>query len=136
MLLLMCLRAIVLLTDHILLLPHLEAFRFLLKCEGDRHTLDQPVAHFLRKRDKLRGLDLGNCPWNIVRDILPDLKSLRVLAVLIGRSSQDVVNSLVESIPSQMMALSVFAVVADRPLVYMLPTSFVNQLICPLGPKC
>ena len=90
----------------------------------------------MRKREKLRRLDLGSWTLDIVQDILPDLTNLRVLAVHIGHLSQEVIKSLVESIPRQMVAIRVFSDVPDKPLVHILPNPCLNQLICLLGPIC
>lgn len=97
--------------------PYLEAFRFILVGQGEQPTLYQSVAHCLQKRDNLRRLDLGSCPWNLVRDILPDLKNLRVLSVQIYHLSKRVVKSLVESIPKQMVATRLWANISEDPLV-------------------
>jgi hypothetical protein len=42
------------------------------------------ITHFLRGRTKLRRLDLGNCPWDLVAPILPGLRGLRTVGVRIG----------------------------------------------------
>ena len=112
-------------SDHFIdgshsLLPRLEAFRFLVADKGE-HALHHSAIHFLRKRENLRRLDLGSCPWDLVPDILPDLRNLRVLAVHIDHLSQEVIKSLVESIPRQMVAIGLSALVSDGPLVQIFP---------------
>lgn len=100
------------------LLPHLEAFR-LFSRYSNRGTpgLYPSVLDFLRKRDKLRRLDLGACPWHIMQDLLPELRNLRALFVLIDGLSHEMMKSLVESIPRQMVAIRVFADVCEGSLV-------------------
>ncbi|KAJ7824176.1 hypothetical protein B0H14DRAFT_1303635 [Mycena olivaceomarginata] len=61
------------------LLPHLHSFRFLLLGHDDQHPLCAAVAAFLAHRPLLRRLDLGNCPWELVRSLLPTLSGLKVL---------------------------------------------------------
>lgn len=102
------------------LLPYLEVVRFKFLNRDDQRPLYHSVASFLRKREKLRRLDLGSCPWDIVQDILPDLVNLRVLGVHISDLSQGMINSLVESIPTQMVAIRLSVNVSDIPLVYFL----------------
>jgi hypothetical protein len=86
------------------LFPYLEAFRF--QDDDNDGALYDSVIHFLQKRDKLRRLGLGDCPTDKVQAILPDLRNLRVLWVHIDSLSQVVINTLVESIPVQMVAIS------------------------------
>ncbi|KII90118.1 hypothetical protein PLICRDRAFT_40319 [Plicaturopsis crispa FD-325 SS-3] len=108
-------------SDHVLdgrhtFLPHLEAFRFVLVGHDDELGLFQSVAQFLRCRRKLRRLDLGNCPWELVASILPDLTSLRVLRVRFANMTQDILRTLIQSIPKSMVAMHVSAVTAEKPL--------------------
>ena len=113
------------------LLPHLEAFRFVMPGQNDEHPLYHSIARFLQKRDKLRRLDLGDCPWDIVQSILPNLRNLRVLGVHVKHLSQVAINSLVESIPTQMVAINISVDVSDRPLVRIfLSLMCGGQLIC------
>jgi hypothetical protein len=101
------------------LLPHLVALRFIwlhLEDEDDP-SFYRSVVHLLRKRDKLRRLDLGACPWHIMQDLLPELRNLRALFVLIDGLSHEMMKSLVESIPRQMVAIRVFADVCEGSLV-------------------
>jgi hypothetical protein len=117
-------------SDHIIdgshtLLPHLEAFRLFLM-PGDQRDYStssfyHSVVHSLRKRDKLRRLDLGGCPWDIIRSILPDLRNLRVLAVRIGHLPQEMLKSLFDSIPKQMVAIRFCA--SNLSLVHFVPSS-------------
>ncbi len=57
-------------------LPHLESFGFVM--EDEDNDLYRPVIDFLRGREKLRRLDLGSCPWDMIRDILPDVFPLLI----------------------------------------------------------
>jgi hypothetical protein len=116
--------------------PHLEAFRLRFPMRDGR-AFYQSVGHFSQKREKLRRLDLG-CPWHLIHDILPTLQNLRVLSLGMDRSSQNVIKSLVDSLPRQMVAITVFASVSDKPLVHTpVPNSCVNRLIYSLlGPIC
>jgi hypothetical protein len=66
------------------LLPHLHSFRFLLVGHDDQHPLYAAVAAFLARRPLLRRLDLGSCPWGLVRSLLPMLSGLKVLGVRIA----------------------------------------------------
>ncbi|KAJ7801576.1 hypothetical protein B0H14DRAFT_1675004 [Mycena olivaceomarginata] len=66
------------------LLPHLHSFRFLLVGHDDQHPLYAAVAAFLVHRPLLRRLDLGRCPWELVRSLLPTLSGLKVLGVRIA----------------------------------------------------
>ncbi|KAJ7328913.1 hypothetical protein DFH08DRAFT_1023484 [Mycena albidolilacea] len=66
------------------LLPHLHSFRFLLVGDDDQHPLYAAVAAFLARRPLLRRLDLGSCPWELVRNLLPTLSGLKVLGVRIA----------------------------------------------------
>ena len=114
------------------LMPHLETFR--LNLEERDVGLYRSVIHSLRKREKLRRLDLGSCPWDMVRDILPDLKGLRVLYVDLDDLSKRVIKTLVESIPTQMVAIKISA---DELLVYVLLSHVcVKYLTCSLERIC
>lgn len=117
--------SIVFASDHIIegqhtFLPQLEAFRFMLVGHDEEHALYRSVTLFLRKRERLRRLDLGNCPWDMVRAILPDFKNLRVLGIRIANLTQDAVETLVESIPRQMVAINLATIVSDKPMVQLL----------------
>lgn len=95
------------------------------------------VTHFLRNRTKLRRLDLGNCPWDLVAPLLPGLRGLRTMGVRIGclsrgcgvfgateeRGEIDLsgciseLDVLVKSLPSELEALRVEVGVSQLPLV-------------------
>ncbi|KAF8637110.1 hypothetical protein AX17_003014 [Amanita inopinata Kibby_2008] len=113
--------AVVFSSDHIIdgkhaFLPHLEVFRFVLVGHDDELPLYHSVTQFLRRRTKLRRLDLGGCPWELVVDVLPDLINLRVLGVRIANLTQTSINMLVNVLPKQMCAVHLSTVVSDRPL--------------------
>ncbi|ESK82186.1 hypothetical protein Moror_14458 [Moniliophthora roreri MCA 2997] len=108
-------------SDHIIdgrhtFLPHLEAFRFILVGHDDELALYQSVTQFLRNRRRLRRLDLGSCPWELVLAILPELESLRVLGVRIANLSGAAIGNLVEAIPKEMVAINVATVVSEKPM--------------------
>ena len=63
------------------------------------------MTRFLRQRKKLRRIDLGSCPWELVLGLLPELSYLRVLGVRIVNLGQTVLDSLVDAIPEQMLAI-------------------------------
>jgi len=96
--------------------PHLESFEFVME-DDDEELYEHVTWHFLRKREKLRRLDLGGCPWETVQDIISTLSGLRVLAVCIDDLEQ--IESLVGAIPRQMVAirLSVDVSDLDKPIV-------------------
>jgi hypothetical protein len=99
-------------------LPHLESFGFVMADEDDE--LYDFVTYFLRKREKLRRLDLGGCRWDIIQVILPHLVNLRVLAICIDEPEQ--IESLVKTIPKQMVAIRLSVDVdSERPLVHIFP---------------
>jgi len=108
-------------SDHVIdgvhtFLPHLLAFRFVLVGHDDDYVLYHSVTRFLRQRKKLRRLDLGSCPWELVLGLLPELKSLRVLGVRIANPGHTALDSLVDAIPEQMLAISLSTVISDNPL--------------------
>ncbi|KAJ7123748.1 hypothetical protein C8R44DRAFT_831289 [Mycena epipterygia] len=108
-------------SDHVLdgahtFLPQLEAFRFVLVGHDDQAVLYRAVTQFLRHRKRLRRLDLGNCPWEMVLDVLPDLVALRVFGVRIANLTSQAISALVDAIPSEIAALHLSTVVSDRPL--------------------
>lgn len=109
-------------SDHILggthtFLPHLEAFRFVMVGHDDDGGLFQSVAQFVRGRPRLRRLDLGTCPWELVHAVLPDLVGLRVLRVRIANLTKTTLAALVAALPREMVALHLSTVVSDKPLV-------------------
>ncbi|KAJ6626001.1 hypothetical protein B0H10DRAFT_1999879 [Mycena sp. CBHHK59/15] len=113
--------AVVFGSDHVLdgahtFLPHLEAFRFVLVGHDDQADLYRAVTQFLRHRRRLRRLDLGNCPWEMVLGVLPDLTALRVLGVRIANLTAHALDALVHAIPADIVALHLSTVVSDRPL--------------------
>ncbi|KAG5645140.1 hypothetical protein DXG03_006857 [Asterophora parasitica] len=97
-------------------LPHLEAFRLVLVGHDDEVVLYQSVTKFLRRRRKLRRLDLGNCPWDLVQSLLPELTGLRVLGVRIANLTHTALVTLVKSLPQMMAAINLTTVVSDKPL--------------------
>ena len=114
--------AVVFASDHIIdgvhtFLPHLLAFRFVLVGHDDDYVLYHSVTRFLRQRKKLRRLDLGSCPWELVFGLLPELSSLRVLGVRIANPGQPALDLLVDVIPEQMLAISLSTVSSEKPLV-------------------
>ncbi|KAH9976591.1 hypothetical protein BGW80DRAFT_1558431 [Lactifluus volemus] len=60
-------------------LPQLDIFRFALVGHDDDLALFGAVVQFLRARPRLSRLDLGTCPWKLVRRLLLELTGLRVL---------------------------------------------------------
>ena len=114
--------AVVFASDHVIdgvhtFLPHLLAFRFVLVGHDDEYALYHSVTQFLRQRRRLRRLDLGSCPWELVLGVLPELDSLRVLGVRIANLGQTALEALVDAIPEQMLAISLSTVISDKPLV-------------------
>lgn len=113
-------------SDHVIdgrhtFLPHLESFRFVLVGHDDDMALFQSVVQFLRHRPKLRRLDLGCCPWDLVQSILPDLENLRVLRVRIVNLTEQIVRKLIASVPKSVVAMHLASVVSDRPIVSLGP---------------
>ncbi|RDB17685.1 hypothetical protein Hypma_001198 [Hypsizygus marmoreus] len=102
--------------DQHTFLPHLEAFRFVLVGHDDEVALYRSVTQFLRRRRKLRRLDLGNCPWDLVLSVLPELTGLRVLGVRIANLTQIALVSLIKAIPPEMAAIDLSTVVSDKQL--------------------
>jgi len=114
--------SVVFASDHVIegkhtFLPHLESFRFVLVGHDEEHALYHSVAGFLRHRQRLRRLDLGNCPWDVVQAVLPDLRNLRVLGVRIANLNQAAVAALISAVPHQMLAIHLSTVVSEKPLV-------------------
>ncbi|KAF8991309.1 hypothetical protein BDQ17DRAFT_1255018 [Cyathus striatus] len=108
-------------SDHIIdgrhtFLPHLEAFRFVLVGHDDELPLYHSIISFLKRRTRLRRLDLGGCPWDLVKSVLPDLISLRVLGVRIKKLTREAVDELVGCLPRGMTALGLGCVVEDASL--------------------
>ncbi|KAJ7787130.1 hypothetical protein B0H14DRAFT_3893304, partial [Mycena olivaceomarginata] len=99
------------------LLPHLHSFRFLLVGHDDQHPLYAAVAAFLAHRPLLRRLDLGSCPWELVRSLLPTLSGLKVLGVRIAHFNSAAAQGLWGALPRGVHALHLTTVVAERDLV-------------------
>lgn len=117
-----CSASVVFQSDHVIdgkhtFLPHLEVFRFVMVGHDDDLALFQSVANFLRQRPKLRRLDVGSCPWELVLSVLPDLTGLRVLRVRIANLNQIALSTLVKTLPAEMVAIHLAMVVSDKPLV-------------------
>jgi hypothetical protein len=104
-------------------LPHLEAFRFALVGHDDDLALFRAVVQFLRARPRLRRLDLGTCPWELVRGLIPELTGLRTLRVRIASLTSSSVDALVGGLPREMQAIHLACSVSDRPMV--------RSLLCP-----
>ncbi len=113
------------------LLPRLEAFIFVM-VDQDNRGLYSSVTRFLREREKLRMLDLGSCPWDLVRGILCDLRNLRVLGVHIHRVSECVIHSLLRSIPTQMVAINLSVDLSEGDLVRILLISMCQLTHMPI----
>ena len=117
-----CSASVVFGSDHIIdgahtFLPHLEELRFVMVGHDDDQGLFQSVAQFLRQRPKLRRLDLGNCPWDLVHGVLPDLKGLRVLRVRIANLTEASLNALLKTVPNAMAAIHLETAISDKPIV-------------------
>ena len=98
-------------------LPYLESFRFLVMDHDDDMPLHQAVVQFVGQRKRLRSLDLGRCPWELVAMALPELDGLRAVRVRIGRVVESVVDALTKALSEHLVALHLCAVVADKPVV-------------------
>ena len=114
--------SVVFASDHIIdgrhtFLPHLEAFRCVLVGHDDDLPLFQNIVQFLRCRPKLRRLDLGDCPWDLVQSVLPDLRSLGVFRVRIANLNEQALMKLVDLLPKFLNALHLSTIVTDKPLV-------------------
>ena len=98
-------------------LPHLEAFRFALVGHDNDHALFGAIIELLRARPRLRRLDLGTCPWELVRGLIPELTGLRVLRVRIASLTSLSVGALVRGLPQEMQGIHLACSVSDRPMV-------------------
>jgi hypothetical protein len=121
-------------SDHVIegkhtFLPHLEAFRFVLVGHDDDHALYHSVTQFLRQRKRLRRLDLGSCPWEMVLSLLPHLSGLRVLGVNIKNLNQAAVSALADAVPEQLLALNILTIISDKSMVFNLYSSLPETLI-------
>ena len=117
-----CSASVVFGSDHVIdgvhtFLPHLEEFRFVMVGHDDELALFQSVAQFLRQRPRLRRLDLGSCPWDLVHGVLPDLSGLRVLRVRIANLNENNLRELLKSVPREMQALHLECAVSDKSIV-------------------
>ncbi|KAJ7835649.1 hypothetical protein B0H14DRAFT_2268438, partial [Mycena olivaceomarginata] len=97
------------------LLPHLHSFQFLLVGHDDQHPLYAAVAAFFAYRP-LRRLDLGSCPWELLRSLLPTLGGLKVLGVRIAHFNSAAAQGLWGALPRGVHALHLTTVVAERDL--------------------
>jgi len=98
-------------------LPHLESFRFLIMEHDDDIPLYQAVVRFVAQRKRLRRLDLGRCPWELVSMVLPELDGLRAARVRIGKVVESVVDALTKALSEHVLALHLCAVTTDKPIV-------------------
>ncbi|KAF8259916.1 hypothetical protein EI94DRAFT_1717871 [Lactarius quietus] len=96
------------------LLPYLEDFRFALVGHDNDFHLFGAVVHFLCARPRLRRLDLGVCPWEFVRGLLPELPGLRALRVRIESLTSLAVDTLVRGLPREMQAIHLACASSDR----------------------
>ncbi|EED84051.1 predicted protein [Postia placenta Mad-698-R] len=108
-------------SDHVIggdhaVLPHLEAFRFVTVGHDDDWALFEAVTKFVGQRPRLRRLDLGSCPWELVRGVLPGLAGLRVLRVRIANLCTEAVDALIQAVPKTLLALHLNTVVSNAPL--------------------
>ncbi|KZV63416.1 hypothetical protein PENSPDRAFT_616581 [Peniophora sp. CONT] len=108
-------------SDHVLegvhtFLPRLRSFRFVVAGHDDDAALYGAVVQFLRRRERLRRLDLGNCPWELVLGLLPELGGLRVFRTRIALLSKEAVVALAAAVPREMVALHVSCVVSSSPM--------------------
>jgi hypothetical protein len=109
-------------SDHVIegqhtFLPHLQAFRFIMVGHDDETSLFQSVVSFLRRRSHLRRLDLGDCPWDLVKKLLSGLTGLRVLRVRIPKLNDQATQDLMGVLPSSMIAMHLSVAMSDQPIV-------------------
>ena len=97
--------------------PKLEAFRFIMVGHDDEMVLFQSVVSFLHGRTKVRRLDLGDCPWDLVKKLLLTLTGLRVLRIRIPKLNEQIARDFVGIVPSNMLAIHLSVVVSDRSIV-------------------
>ena len=108
--------------DHVLegrhtFLPYLESFRFLVMGHDGDMPLHKAVVQFAGQRKRLRRLDLGRCPWELVAMVLPELDGLRAVRVRIAKVDESVVGALTKALSEHLVALHLCALVADKPIV-------------------
>ncbi|KAI0659532.1 hypothetical protein C8Q70DRAFT_915293 [Cubamyces menziesii] len=116
-----CSASVVFGSDHVIdgihtLLPHLEEFRFIMVGHDDDQSLFQSVTQFLRQRPKLRRLDLGCCPWDLVQTVLPDLTNLHALRVRIANLTDASLRALLDVIPRAITAIHLETAVSAKPI--------------------
>ncbi|KAI0633093.1 hypothetical protein C8Q77DRAFT_1121592 [Trametes polyzona] len=116
-----CSASVVFGSDHVIdgvhtFLPHLEEFRFIMVGHDDDLNLFQSVTQFLRQRPRLRRLDLGCCPWDLVQSVLPALTELRALRVRIANLTDASLRALLNAIPSAMTAIHLETAVSSKPI--------------------
>ena len=99
------------------LLPYLHSFRCVLLGHDDDYPLYQALAHFVERRPRLRRLDLGSCPWELVSGALPGLTGLRVFRIKTGTINENNLGHLVKQLPSLMVAIHVGVLTSTRSLV-------------------
>lgn len=109
-------------SDHVLegvhtFLPHLRSFRFVVAGHDDDAALYGAVVQFLRRRERLRRLDLGNCPWELVLGLLPELTGLRVFRTRIALLSEEAAIALAAALPREMVALHLSCVISSSAMV-------------------
>ncbi|KAJ7835674.1 hypothetical protein B0H14DRAFT_3706475, partial [Mycena olivaceomarginata] len=98
------------------LLPHLHSFSFLLVGHNDQHLLYTAVAAFPAHRPLLRRLNLGSCPWELVRSLLPTLSGLKVLGVRIAHLNSAPAQGLWGALLRGVHALHLTTVMAESDL--------------------
>jgi len=98
-------------------LPHLHSFRFIMVGHDDEVALFQSVVSFLRARTQLRRLDLGECPWELVKNLLPTLTGLRVLRARIPKLNEQSAQDFAGALPTTMLAIHLSVVMSDRSMV-------------------
>lgn len=113
--------AVILASDYVVdghhtLLPLLEEFRFVMVGHDDDVHLFQAVAQFVKARRRIRRLDLGNCPFDLLMSVLPTLTALRVLRLRTGFLGEQAVSSLVKTLPRAMAGIHVAVTTSVRPL--------------------
>ncbi|KAH9969451.1 hypothetical protein BGW80DRAFT_1461722 [Lactifluus volemus] len=94
----------------------LDIFRFALVGHDDDLAHFSAVVQFLRARLHLRRLDLGTCPWELVRGLFPELTGLRVLRVHIASLTNLALGALVRALPREMLASHPACTVSDWPM--------------------
>lgn len=114
--------AVILGSDHLVdgqhtLLPFLDELRFVMVGHDDETHLFQAITQFLRGRARIRRLDLGSCPFDLLMSVLPSLTALRVLRLKTGFLGEQAVASLVKALPREMTGIHVAVGTSVRSLV-------------------